>query len=95
MDIQLNKDIVKFMRSRYGIDARHHPRCIERAAATLVQDLEVGGIIKKCEGLVDFLARKHFSMKQIECVSALLPTTVTGSINVYPEITTALHVLAI
>ena len=63
MDIKLNKEIAENMKGRFGADARRPPRCMEKAAAELMKELEEGGIVAKCEGPVNFLARAHFVMK--------------------------------
>ena len=51
------------MRGKYGTDARRPPRCMEKAAADLMKELEETGIVSNCNGPVDFLVRGHFVMK--------------------------------
>ena len=63
MDIELDEEVAKYKRGRYGTDARRPPICMEKPAKELMEELEDVKIIQKCEGPVDFLARAHFVMK--------------------------------
>ena len=63
MDIKFNEDVAMHMRGKYSTDARRHSRCMEKATADLMKELEETGIVVKCDGPVDFLMCGHFDIK--------------------------------
>ena len=65
MDIRLDEDMARKYRGHYSTSVRKPPICMEGAAAKLMDELLAAGIIARCEGPVDFLARVHFVMKAV------------------------------